>query len=610
MAEFTWGGFWTMGQYSNRIKAPYLDRFRRFPYMYFGFGLTRMIDDKKAWNRDKPELDTRHYVYDTRASYYQTKDDRLVLNVKNVDIALNIGQALVYDVYKQSVEYGCFFSADTTNTGGTLYDTFQTTIISSGTTPDKWYGTNYTQTVVGSTDGNKPYTGSKFRALGPANWSGGFASHRHFRRSKGAILRFEVCVNQSRPNTFIGFVKGNTTSAEIGTTLNITNLSQEGIVFDQNKIYIYGDDNSGTAAIIATFQNYDSWPSGTDKFFKCEIKLKRGGGAVYTVYADGSPMALGTYETYGNTMEDMKIGVLDDFFVGQDLILNHIYAFDETKAGFSIDTSTMSFKRFLNNFWRVLIDVKDRMTINDGKTGGYPILQKIYLQYLEEYYGSCGDNNKYTYNKMLDYVNSLGTYWIKIIEKMVPATTLWTGGEKVENSVFHRDKFVYRCFNPTGSTMPVIPNILLSGTSLSAYTSYPQAQMSSSPMMMRLPGPPQSGTLYSRNILSGGTNNPISSYANQYNINHQREAAGSEIVRMVTNKLANKYHTNKDNYLSKAIFTKKGATDNLLSIEGLKCFGPNKYGWIDNYNIVNGTPSRAGASSNNVNVNGSPTISY
>ena len=46
--------------------------------------------------------------------------------------------------------------------------------------------------------------------------------------------------------------------------------------------------------------------------------------------------------------------------------------------------------------------------------------------------------------KMLDYSQSLGTYWIRIIEQLVPATTLWQGGLKVENSIFHRDKFSYK----------------------------------------------------------------------------------------------------------------------------------------------------------------------
>ena len=46
--DFTWGGFWTMGKYSNEFNAPYLDRFWRFPLTPFGFGLRRIIDDKKS----------------------------------------------------------------------------------------------------------------------------------------------------------------------------------------------------------------------------------------------------------------------------------------------------------------------------------------------------------------------------------------------------------------------------------------------------------------------------------------------------------------------------------------------------------------------------------
>ena len=607
--NFTWGGFWTGGEYSNRIKSPYLDRFRRFPHMYFGFGLTRMIDDKKSWNRKEPELETRDYVYDTRASYYQTQDERLVLNVKNVDIALNIGQALVYDVYKQSVEYNCFFSADTSMTGGTLYSTFQHPIADSG----KWFGGKYSQTVVGQTDDGTPYTGSKFESDGVAAMDGGFASNRNFRRSKGAILRFEVCVNDANPNTFIGFAEGTLTTSDITTPINHSHYV-EAIAFvgPTRNIKVYSDiNNIGTAIEPApTALGANVWTSGVDKFFKGEIKLKKGGGAIYTIYADGSPHAMSTFETYGNVLEDVKVFVADDqngSAAGEHLILNNIYVYDEMKPGFSIDTRNMHFKRFLNNFWKVLIDVRDRMTINDGKTGGYPILQQIYLQYLQEV---CGNNNQYTYSKMLDYVRELGTYWIKLVEKMVPATTLWTSGEKVENSAFHRDKFVYKCFSPSGNTMPIIPQILITGSALSGYTSYPQARMASSPMMMRLPAPPPTGSLYFNSIVSGGTYNPISSYANQYNINNQNRAVGSELVTEVTNRLANRYHSNKDKYLSQSIFTKQGATDNILNIDGLKCFGVNTQSWIDNYNLtqhsvdgntnVGGSNASQGTQSNNI----------
>ena len=606
--NFTWGGFWTGGEYSNRVKAPYLDRFRRFPHMYFGFGLTRMIDDKKSWNRKEPQLETRDWVYDTRASYYQTQDERLVLNVKNVDIALNIGQALVYDVYKQSVEYDCFFSADTTMTGGTLYDTFQTPAINSGTTPDKWYGANITQEIVDNTDGGTPYTGSKFRALGATLTDGGFASHRVFRRSKGAILRFEVCVNQGC-RTIIGFIDGNTTSTQLAATGNYNFIAQEVLSFVNGDIHIRSMiPGSATATAFIPTWGPNSWTPGTDKFFKCEIKLKPAGGAVYTVWVDGNPSAKGTYETYGNTMEGLKVGFMDDENASNtDLILNNIYAYDEMKAGFSIDTRNMHFKRFLNNFWKVLIDVRDRMTINDGKTGEYPILQKIYLQYLDDYYGSCGDNNKYTYKKMLAYTKELGTYWLKLVEKMVPATTLWTSGQKVENAAFHRDKFVYKCFSPTGTTLNTALSMIISPTTLSGFTSFPAPQMMSSPMSMRLPAPPSPGTLYFNNIISGGTSNPISSYANQYNINNQNQAAGSQIVRQVTNRLANSYHSNKDNYLSNPVFTKQGATNSILTIEGLKCFGTNTLGWLEAYNITTNTNPSGGGSAGYSTSNTTPS---
>jgi hypothetical protein len=45
---------------------------------------------------------------------------------------------------------------------------------------------------------------------------------------------------------------------------------------------------------------------------------------------------------------------------------------------------------------------------------------------------------------MTEYVNGLGDYWIRLIEQMVPATTLWNTGTKMENSIFHRQKFQWK----------------------------------------------------------------------------------------------------------------------------------------------------------------------
>jgi len=239
--QFSWGGFFgdlPPGVTSNDPGAPYLERFRNFPYMkHTGFGLKAVVDDKKSWVKIDSKNEDRAYSFENvRYANYHTHDERYVLNVKNVDIFLNVGQALVYDVWQQSILSGCPFS------GGPL-----------------------------------------------------------------------------------------------------------------------------------------------------PLPYPQGGGVDNTV-----------------------------------TLLN---------------AKNYSFKEFVNTFWRTFINVRNRQTIDDGKTGGYPLLQKLYIDYLSQV---CGENNQYTYQKMLDYSQNLGTYWIRIIEQLVPTTTLWQGGLKIENSIFHRDKFSYK----------------------------------------------------------------------------------------------------------------------------------------------------------------------
>jgi hypothetical protein len=103
-----------------------------------------------------------------------------------------------------------------------------------------------------------------------------------------------------------------------------------------------------------------------------------------------------------------------------------------------------TFFEFAQTFWHNTINVRNRQFITDGKTGGYPTLQSIYWRYLESLQIAGIQNDNFTYQTMIDYVNGLGDYWIRLIEQMVPATTIWNTGTKYENSVFHRQKFVWR----------------------------------------------------------------------------------------------------------------------------------------------------------------------
>lgn len=103
-----------------------------------------------------------------------------------------------------------------------------------------------------------------------------------------------------------------------------------------------------------------------------------------------------------------------------------------------------TFFEFAQSFYNNFINVRNRQTIFDGKTGGYPTLQSVFWRYLQSEQTVGLISNKYTYQKMIDFTLGLGDHWVRLLEQVVPGTTLWLTGQKMENSIFHRQKFVWR----------------------------------------------------------------------------------------------------------------------------------------------------------------------
>jgi len=103
-----------------------------------------------------------------------------------------------------------------------------------------------------------------------------------------------------------------------------------------------------------------------------------------------------------------------------------------------------TFFEFAQTFYNNLINVRNRQYISDGKTGGYPALQSIFWKYIQSEQAMNIPSNKFTYQKMIDFTLALGDYWVRLVEQFVPATTIWNTGQKMDNSVFHRQKFVWR----------------------------------------------------------------------------------------------------------------------------------------------------------------------
>jgi len=99
-----------------------------------------------------------------------------------------------------------------------------------------------------------------------------------------------------------------------------------------------------------------------------------------------------------------------------------------------------TFFEFAQTFYKNMINVRNRQK----STYNYPSLQKIYWNYINSDETVNLPSNKYTYQKMIDFTDGLGDHWIKLLEQMVPASTLWSAGQKFENSVFDRQKVVWR----------------------------------------------------------------------------------------------------------------------------------------------------------------------
>ena len=460
--EFTWGGFWTTGQFSNDPKAPYLDRFRRFPHMYLGYSLERIIDDKKSW--------------------------------------VEIGQ----DIYRPDIEADIGIFAPSGNFEQTGFK-------------NKVFRFN-----CGQLQSQKEKLIEKFEELTAAQ------THPKWRKMLIGRIRY------------IEMFQKNKCIAENETRKYSFNDRYWRSAYYQtsNEKLILNVKNVDLNLNIGQGLTYDVWRQSS--LYNCMFS----GGTLPPPY----PTSGGTW--------------------------------DATNP--KINAKKLDFKLFRDNFWKYFIDVKNRMTINDGKTGGYPVLQQMYLDYLNQ---SCGDNNKYTYTKMVDYAQSMGDYWIRIIEQMVPATTLWTSGVKVENSDFHRDKFVYRCYSMSGTPLSSIHTGQFTANP-TGYTSFPAPQFQARMMSFNAPPvAPQENTTYYNNILTGNTTNPVSTYASSYDINERSLISGSQLVVKEAKILAQEFNTNKRKFQSKPTFTKQGSTNNLLCIYGLKEFGTKGLSWLKTYNL-------------------------
>lgn len=94
----------------------------------------------------------------------------------------------------------------------------------------------------------------------------------------------------------------------------------------------------------------------------------------------------------------------------------------------------VTFAEFLDSALKNVLTNSNTMKFDRG----YVILDEIYRDYINSL-----DITPFEYTKLTEYIKKMSPYWIKVIEQFVPATTLWTGGVLLKNTMFNRSKYRY-----------------------------------------------------------------------------------------------------------------------------------------------------------------------
>lgn len=106
-------------------------------------------------------------------------------------------------------------------------------------------------------------------------------------------------------------------------------------------------------------------------------------------------------------------------------------------SGATVEPAKLTFNDYIREITSKLIDPKNRKVVKV-----YPVLSKIYWDYLD-YAGLLGKKT-IDYTKTLSFIQLFDTYWVKLLQQFVPATTIFVAGKKYANANITTTKFQYK----------------------------------------------------------------------------------------------------------------------------------------------------------------------
>jgi hypothetical protein len=152
-----------------------------------------------------------------------------------------------------------------------------------------------------------------------------------------------------------------------------------------------------------------------------------------------------TDESYANYETNDERLIINNKFIDLNLklskpiendVYNYYYISLSGNTWFSqwLDETPQGLQHFLDDVYSRLINVRNRKGISE-----YPTLYKVY----EEYLNATGTTG-FRYVHILKYLDSIGDYWTNVVKQFVPATTISFVGEKIVNTKFQTQKYVYK----------------------------------------------------------------------------------------------------------------------------------------------------------------------
>jgi hypothetical protein len=120
-----------------------------------------------------------------------------------------------------------------------------------------------------------------------------------------------------------------------------------------------------------------------------------------------------------------------------------------------INVTNLTFGEYVNEIYSKFINAQNRKVAYAANDTHYPSLTKLYYDYF-----NYNDSNKRNFSDLLKYVDNIDILFNDFIEKLIPATTIFTGGAtSIRNTIFTPQKYSYKHGIDDGSEF-VTENIL------------------------------------------------------------------------------------------------------------------------------------------------------